>query len=101
MHQSVAAHYRLLVVAYRRYLDADRRLALALGEMEAFFPARQIPRRGTIGAPGSRIRRLCDARDQALLRLQSCYAKFRAAKGRGVQREVEHGETLLLSLWVE
>lgn len=101
MQEELAAYHRLLVIAYRRYLDADLVLALATNDMRTFFPADRMTYRGTIGAPGSRVRRLHEERDRALLRLQSSYEKSRAAKARVEQRQSSRTETLFLTLRIE
>ena len=101
MQEELAAHHRLLAVAYRRYLDADLTLALATNDMRTFFPTNRQPYRGTIGAPGSRIRRLHDKRDLALLRLQSSYELFAAARARVARRHASRTETLFLSLHID
>ena len=96
MQAELAAHHRLLAAAYRRYVYADLRLEEALNEMRSFFPPDRMPYRGTLGAPRSRIRRLREERDQALLRLQSAYAKLTTAKARVHQRQAIRRTTLLL-----
>jgi hypothetical protein len=95
MQQELTAYHRLLVVSYRRYLDADLTLTLARDEMRTFFPAGSMPPRGAIGAPGSRMRRLHEDRDRALLRLQSSYEKLRAARARVAQRNADRPEAIL------
>ena len=79
-------HHRFVAVAYRRYLDADQMLVLALNDLREVFPANRMPYRGTIGAPGSRIRRLYEDRDRALCRLQASFEEFKAAKARMAAR---------------
>lgn len=101
MNKDLAAYHRLLGVAYRRYLDADLVLALAMDDMRSCFPANRVPYRDTIGAPGSRIRRLHEDRDRALFRLQSSYKKFRAAKARIEQRHSRRRETLFVTLQIK
>ena len=66
MHRDLEAYHRVLAAAYRRYLEADRALVSKMREMRAVFPPGSVPRRGTLGAPGSPIRRLREERDQAL-----------------------------------
>lgn len=97
MHRELTAHYRLLAAVYRRYVDADFRLAKARNELRVLFPVDQVPYRGTIGAPRSPIRRLHEERDRALLRFQSAYVKFKTAKARVHKREASRRITLLLS----
>ncbi len=77
-------------------MDTDLRLVAALNDMQLFFPPDRVPYRGTVGAPGSRIRRLHEERDRALLRLQSAYTKLKTAKARVHQREASRRMTLLL-----
>ena len=96
MQVDLAAHHRLLAVAYRRYVYADLRLEAALNEMRSFFPPESMPYRGTLGTPRSRIRRLREERDRALLRLQSAHAKLTKAKARARQRQTIRRTTLLL-----
>ena len=101
MQEELKAYHRLLVVTYRRYLLADLLLASAIDDMRAFFPPERKPSRGTIGAPGSRIRRLHDDRDRALHRLQSAHQKFRVAKTRWVRSRKGPEETRFLTLRIE
>lgn len=101
MYEETTAHYRLLATAYRRYLDTDLRLAIALEEMQAIFPDSRKPYRGAIGSPRSRIRRLRDERDRALLRLQSSYAIYSAAKSRVEERQSRRVRTLFLGFLAE
>lgn len=101
MNRELAAHFRLLAAAYARYLAAERRLARADSEFRAFFPANRAPRRGTIGAPRSPVRRLHDERDRALLRLQASYETFRVAKARVERRQSKRFETLLLTFRID
>ena len=101
MHGELAAYHRLLAVAYRQYLDADLKLARALNKIQTCFPANRRPYRGTIGAPGSPFRQLHEERKRALLRLQSSYEVFRAAKARSDQRRSRRRQTLFLTLRVD
>ena len=98
MHQDIAAHFRLLTVAYCRYLEAERSLRIALDEAHGYFPVGTAPHPGTLGAPGSYVRRQREVRDRALLRLQSCHAKYKAAKARLSQRQAMRGEIRLLTV---
>lgn len=97
MQRELAAHYRLLASAYHRYVDADLQLQAALNEMQSYFPAGTAPYWGTLGARRSPIRRLHEERDEALLRLQSAYVKFKTARTRAHQRLASRRITLLLS----
>lgn len=98
MQRDLAAHRRLLDLTYRRYVDADRALAVALQEMRIYFPANRMPYRGTIGAPGSRVRHLHEERERALLRLHAASEKFKAAKMRLDQRNNRSADVLLLTV---
>lgn len=97
MNRELTAYQRLLLIAYERYLETDLRLAQAMNDMRGFFPVNRMPYRDTIGAPGSRVRRLHDDRDRALLRLQSAYEKFKAAKTRAERRTRHQAETYLIT----
>lgn len=57
MHEVLEAYRRRLSITYRRSIEADRLLAEALNDMQAYFPAERMPYRGTIGVPGCRVRR--------------------------------------------
>lgn len=98
MHRELAAYQRLLVIAYRRYLEADRALASRLSDMRAVFPPHSVPYRGTIGAPGSPIRRLYEDRDHALLRLHAAREKFNAARARIHRRPARSTKILFLTI---
>ncbi|WP_372611594.1 hypothetical protein [Aquicoccus sp.] len=97
MHRELAAYQRLLIVAYRRYLEADHALASKLDDMRAVFPPERIPYRGTIGAPGSPVRRLYEDRDRALLSLHSAREKLDAARARICQRQARPTKILFLT----
>lgn len=101
MHRELAAYQRLLIIAYRRYLEAEHALASSLSDMRAFFPPDCMPYRGTIGAPGSPIRRLHEDRDRALLRLNAAREEFNAARARLDQRNVRPATVLFLTVRVE
>ena len=96
MHGDFAATRRLLVVTYRRYLEADRALVRALSEMRAYFPPDRMPWRHTIGAPGSPIRRLHADRDRALLRLQAAHDALMATRAAIAPVPPRRGTVLLL-----
>ena len=101
MNRELAAYQRLLVIAYHRYLEADQALASRLSAMRAFFPPDSMPYRGTIGAPGSRVRRLYEDRDRALLRLHAAREKFNAAKARLDRRHPRATEVLFLAVRID
>ncbi len=98
MHRELAAYQRLLAIAYRRYLDADRALASRLNYMRAVFPPDSMPYCGTIGAPGSPVRRLHEDRDRALLMLHAAREKFNAARARTHLRHARSTKMLFLTI---
>lgn len=81
MYGRLEARRRILFVAYRRYLTADRALQRARTNALSWFP--EPPARGTmlIGDPDSRIRRLYESRDRALARLTLVRRALEEAKG--------------------
>lgn len=82
MESQLEAHRRVLVVAYRRYLAADRALETARSTALRWFP--EAPARSTvlIGDPGSRIRRLHERRDRALAHLELARQALEEAQDR-------------------
>jgi hypothetical protein len=86
MQGHLQAHRRLLIVAYRRYLAADRALQIARSAAVSWFPV--APSRNTmpIGDPGSRIRRLYEHRDRALARLTLARQALEEAENRMRER---------------
>lgn len=101
MRGNLAAYHRLLEFACHRYDAADRALALALRDMRAAFPPDSMPHCGTIGAPGSAVRRLRDRREQALLRLHAARAKFIAARARMHRQQARRPDILLLTMHID
>lgn len=94
MQAELVTRRRALLVIYRRWLDADRALALALRDARTVFPSASRPPRWTIGAPGSPVRRLHEQRERALLQLQAARLKLAVAKARLDARR--GGGTILL-----
>jgi hypothetical protein len=86
MQRHLDAHRRLLIMAYQRYVVADRALQAARLNAVSWFP--EAPARGTmlIGDPGSRIRRLYERRDRALAHLTLAQRVLDEAQDRGRQR---------------
>ncbi|MEQ8293422.1 MAG: hypothetical protein RIA08_14550 [Roseovarius sp.] len=82
MHSDLQTRRRVLLVTYRRYLEAERALTLARQEMKAWFPAAARPGETAIGQPGSRIRRVYDRRERAILQLAAAKEKLRIARVR-------------------
>lgn len=98
MQSALIIRRRLLQVTYLRYVEADRALALALQNMRSRFPPSSLPHRGTIGEPGSQIRRLHERRDRAILQLQVARTKLEIAKARLDARRSRPMAVLLLSM---
>lgn len=97
MQAELATRRRMLAVTYRRYLEADRDLTLALRETRRWFPASSPPYRWTIGDPGSRVRRLYDRRERAVAQLVAARAKLETAKRRLAARDAAHVPRLLIA----
>jgi hypothetical protein len=82
MHRHLEAHRRLLIVAYQRYLAADRALETARSAAVSWFPVATSGNTVLIGDPGSRIRRLYEHRDRALARLTLARQALEEAESR-------------------
>ncbi|KRS16363.1 hypothetical protein [Roseovarius indicus] len=82
MHTELKTRRRVLLVTYRRYLEAERALTVARQEMKAWFPAASRPLDTAIGQPGSRIRGIYDRRERAMLQLATAKAKLEQARRR-------------------
>jgi hypothetical protein len=82
MHSDLQTRRRVLLVTYRRYLEAERALTLARQEMKGWFPAAARPGETAIGQPGSRIRRVYDRRERAILQLAAAKEKLEIARVR-------------------
>ncbi|MDT8325919.1 MAG: hypothetical protein RQ750_00840 [Roseovarius sp.] len=87
MHKDLLTRRRVLLVTYRRYLDADRAWTVALREVKTWFPAASRPGVSTIGNPGSPMRRLFEQRERALLQFETARLKLEAARRRFAARE--------------
>lgn len=82
MHTDLETRRRVLLVTYRRYLEAERALTIARRDMKAWFPANSRPLETAIGQPGSRIRGIYDRRERAMLQLATAKAKLEEARRR-------------------
>lgn len=82
MHADLLTRRRVLMLTYRRYVDADRAWNIALDDVKRWFPLNSRPARWVIGDPGSPIRRLYERREQALLQLEAARRKLDAARRR-------------------
>jgi hypothetical protein len=79
-------HRRVLVVLYRKYLDADRAWRLAQGEALSWFPLEARPAGSLMGNPGSHLRRLYERRDRALSQFMVVYGEIDQARRRAVRQ---------------
>lgn len=77
----------VLLIAYRRYLEADREWVIALRNLQRWFP--EESRKGTfaVGDPGSPVRRLYARRQRALAQLEAMRLKLKTAKQRMAARQ--------------
>ena len=82
MHADLAARRRLLLLAYQRYMEADRSWSVAIEEMRAWFPKESPNRLCSIGNPGSRIRSLYERRAKAISQLEAARIKLDVGKQR-------------------
>lgn len=96
MHADLANRRRVLQVIYLRYQDADRALKMAIEEMKTWFPNDGQPRSSTIGNPGSRIRRLYEQRERAVLQLGVAHLKLNVARQRlAIRRQKAQAKPIL------
>lgn len=88
MHADLAARRRLLLLAYQRYIEADRSWNVAIEEMRTWFPKESPARLASIGNPGSRIRALYERRAKAISQLEAARIKLDVGKQRLAGRAV-------------
>lgn len=97
MQRDLSVQRWVLIVSYRRYLDADRAWTQVQREARSWFPARKPSKVTILGDPGSRVRRIYEAREEALARLLLVRAKLeRARKRLDRQQQREGGMRVLL-----
>ncbi|KHA53128.1 hypothetical protein [Sulfitobacter geojensis] len=87
MHTDLKSRRRLLVNASQSYVVADGAWQQGLREAGAFIPDAINHNVWKIGNPGSRIRKLYEARDHALQRLVVAQLKIQSAKKRIQDRQ--------------
>lgn len=87
MHEGMENQRRILIIAYRRYLVADRALKAARRAALVWFPDLPPKSAMLIGDPGSPIRRLHDRRQRALARLVLVRQELKTAQGRALPRQ--------------
>jgi len=76
----------VLVVLYRKYLDADRAWRLAQSEALSWFPLDARPGGSLMGNPGSHLRRLYERRDRALSQFMVVYGEIEQARRRAARQ---------------
>ena len=87
MHADLAARRRLLVLAYQRYMEADRSWNVASEETRAWFPKEGATQLSSIGNPGSRMRALYERRAKAIAQLEVARIKLEVGKQRLAGRD--------------
>lgn len=101
MDADLATRRRVLLVTYRRYLDADRAWNIALREMKTWFPKARQPCPLTIGNPGSPIRRLYEQRERAMRQLEAARLKLEVARQRlAAMRQKAQGRRVLFVTYI-
>jgi len=96
MHRDIETNRRVLLLAYRRFLEVDRAWDMALREVNSWFPSASRVGRSTLGNPGSPIRRLHDQRHRAIAQLEAAYQKLEIAKKRmSAKRQKTQTEAIL------
>lgn len=100
MNVNLAAQRRVLLLTYRRFLEADRDWTAAIRDARQWFPASPVSASPlAIGSPRSRIRRLYEQREKALHQLGVARIKLQEAKARLRRPSVlVRGELLMLTL---
>ena len=86
MDVDLVTRRRVLLVTYRRYLQADRAWNTSMREAKTWFPPNSQPGPSPIGNPGSAVRRCYERRESALLQMQAARLKLEAARQRLARR---------------
>ena len=87
MTNDVDRSRHLLVLTYRRFLDAELGWIRARRAARAWFPQSSQPYRWTIGSPKSQLRRVYENRQRALLQMEAARRKFQQAKAQLERRQ--------------
>ncbi len=99
MHADLLTRRRVLMLTYRRYLEANRAWNIAFAEVKGWFPLTSRPGPRPIGNPGSPLRRLYERREQALLQMKVARRKLDSARQRltAQNRKMRDCQILLVS----
>ena len=89
MHTYLVTRRRVLLVNYQRYLEADRAWDTALREVRTWFPSSSQSGLLAIGNPGSKIRKIYEQRERALMQLEAAHLKLETARQRLNARRVK------------
>jgi hypothetical protein len=87
MHAELTTRRRVLLLTYRRYLEADRAWEMALEEVNRWLPATHSHAIFSIGNPGSPVRQLYLRRERALHHLEVAHLKLETARQRLAARQ--------------
>lgn len=97
MRPELSARRRVLRLTFQRYIEADREWRAAMLEVKRWFPGSVSSFGGVIGDPGSRVRKVYDARMRALLQFEAARLKFEMAK-RKLERSSQQRVTRIILL---
>lgn len=91
IHIELVTRRRVLLMTYRRYLEADRAWDISLRNLNAWVPDENLKGTLAIGSPGSPVRRLYVRRQRALVQLEAVRLKLQVAKQRIAAKQSETG----------
>ena len=77
---------RAVALAYRRYVEADHAWNRSTQKAMSWFPDARQGHVAIIGHPGSKVRRLYNQRERAMLQLETTRLKLNVAKSRLLKR---------------
>ena len=86
MHGYDDTHRRMVLLAYHRFLMADRSFQEAQSDAFTWFPGSASRKKMLMGDPGSRVRGLFERRNRALARLRLVRQALRDERKRSQKR---------------
>ena len=89
MHTYLVTRRRVLLLTYQRYLKADRAWDTALRDVKTWLPSSSQPSHLIIGNPGSKIRKIYEQRERALMQLEAAHLKLETARQRLTARRAK------------